>query len=102
MIFEGVDRALRLELQRSWEASDRGRMLYEVLPRVGREWQPLDIDRVPRRGVTLVSRFLIGHCHLGDFLKVPAVNFQGCKKKTLPIHLGKLYQIIIFHQTRFQ
>ena len=67
LIFEGVDRALRLELQRSWEASDRGRMLYEVLPRVGREWQPLDIDRVPRRGVTLVARFLTGHCHLGGF-----------------------------------
>ena len=45
MIFEGVDRALRLELQYRWEASDHGRMLYEVLPRVGREWQPLDIDR---------------------------------------------------------
>ena len=28
-------------------------------------------------------------CHLGDFCLVPAVNFQGCKKKTLPIHLGK-------------
>ena len=67
LIFEGVDRALRLELQRSWEASDRGRMLYEVLPRVGREWQPLHIDRVPRRGVTLVARFLTGHCHLGGF-----------------------------------
>ena len=69
MIFEGVDRALRLELQRSWEASDRGRMLYEVLPRVGREWQPLDIDRVPRRGVTLVARFLTGHCHLCGSLR---------------------------------
>ena len=67
MIFEGVDRALRLELQRSWEASDHGRMLYEVLPRAGREWQPLGIDRVPRRGVTLVARFLTGHCHLGGF-----------------------------------
>ena len=27
---------------------------------------------------------------LGWFFGVPAVNFQGCKKKTLPIHLGKL------------
>ena len=67
MIFEGVDQALRLELQRSWEASDHGRMLYEVLPRVGREWQPVDIDWVPSRGVTLVARFLTGHCHLGGF-----------------------------------
>ena len=67
LIFEGVDRGLRLELQWSWEASDHDRLLYEVFPRVGREWQPLDIDWVPRRGVTLVARFLTGHCHLGGF-----------------------------------
>ena len=42
-------------------------MLYKVLPRVGREWQPLDIDQVLRTGVTLVARFLIGYCHLGGF-----------------------------------
>ena len=67
LVYEGVDSALRLELQRSWAVSDRGRMLYEVIPRVGREWQPWDIDQVPRRGVTLVARFFIGHCHLGVF-----------------------------------
>ena len=66
-IFDGVNKALGLELQMSWEASDHGKMLYKVLPRVGRGWQPLDIDWVPRRGVTLVARFLTVHCHLGSF-----------------------------------
>ena len=67
LVYEGVDSALRLELQRSWAVSDRGRMLHVVIPRVGMEWQPWDIDQVPRRGVTLVARFLTGHCHLGVF-----------------------------------
>ena len=67
LIIEGADKALRLKLQWTWEASKCGKMLYEVLPREGREWQPLDIDRVLRRGVTLVARSFIGHCHLGGF-----------------------------------
>ena len=62
-----MDTALWLELQQSWESSDRGQSLYEVTSRVGREWQPFDTDRVPQRDVTLVARFLTGHCHLGFF-----------------------------------
>ena len=61
---------LKIVMQQwSWVVSGRGRMLHEVIPRVGMEWQPWDIDQVPRRGVTLVARFLTGHSHIGGFSK---------------------------------
>ena len=42
-------------------------MLYEMISQVGREWQPIDIDWVLMRHVTLVARFPTNHCHLGFF-----------------------------------
>ena len=67
LIFEGIDRALQAEWLCRWRNSDTGIAYRAVHSTVGRGWRPDDADRCSRSELTLVARFLTGHCHLGDF-----------------------------------
>ena len=68
IVLGGIDRALRKEWQRRWQTSTQGVALREVLPRVGVQWR---LEEAAGLGstwdLTLVARFLMGHCHLGTF-----------------------------------
>ena len=66
-IFDGIDRALRAEWQHRWDASDTGSALRAVHAYIGRGWRPVDMDRCSWLELTLVARFIVGHCHLHDF-----------------------------------
>ena len=68
IVLGGIDRALRKEWQRRWQTSTQGVALRAVLPRVGVQWR---LEEAAGLGstwdLTLVARFLTGHCHLGTF-----------------------------------
>lgn len=63
-MYEGVDRALVSEWQRSWDTATTGKQLYEVLSRVGEGWSPGDAEVASRVNITMV---VTGHFHLGGW-----------------------------------
>ena len=66
-ILNGIVCALRAEWQCRWDVSDTGSALRAIHAHIGCGWRPVDIDRCSQLELTLVARFIMGHCHLHDF-----------------------------------
>lgn len=63
-----MERALTLEWQCRWRASETGRQYFGVFERIGGGgWHPEDAGAAQRQDITLVARFLTGHYHLGPW-----------------------------------
>ena len=59
--------AIKAERSRRWAASETGSTLQEIVLTVGQPWMPQDVSRGNRLHLLETTRFIMGHCHVGDF-----------------------------------
>ena len=66
LVLDHIDIALRAEWRQRWHAADTGRFLHDLFEDAGEAWMPEDIARCHRPELVQVTRFMTGHCHLGN------------------------------------
>ena len=76
MIRESIDEALVAEWQRCRRSANTGRPLFAVLDRAGEPWIPEDVSFCGRMEMVPVTRYVMGHCHLGPF-EIPCEDELG-------------------------
>ena len=90
LVLDHIDNALRAEWQWRWHVADTGCFLHDLFEDAGESWVPEAIARCRRPEMVQVARFMMGHCHLGNFCLPREDHSEDC-----PL-CGELYSRIHF------
>ena len=78
LVMDHIDIALRAKWRRCWHAADTGRFLHDLFEDAGEAWMPEDIAHYHRLEMVQLARFVMGHCHLGNFCLPREDHSEDC------------------------